>query len=96
MDSSTYTVVPADVGKQIKVIVSLEVGGGAEGPFTSDAVTVEYTAATPGGPGPGEVILLSRGGTSTASLASRLGQAFKVGQVFGTSDKPLGLAGPVW
>ena len=50
-DSPTYTVVPEDVRKRIKVEVTFaDDGGSAEGPLASDLVSVEDTPAT-GGPG---------------------------------------------
>ena len=45
-DSTTYTVVPADVGKQIGVEASFTDDGGGEETLTSAAVTVESTPAT--------------------------------------------------
>ena len=73
MDSSTYRVVSADVGNEIKVRVSFTDDlGDDEGPLTSDAVTVEYTAATPGPPGPGEVVLVGNIGQSGNSSSAGL------------------------
>ena len=45
-NSTTYTVVPADVGKQIGVEASFTDDGGGEETLTSAAVTVENTPAT--------------------------------------------------